>query len=190
MRVIVVGGTSSGVGKTSLVRRLLEVLPGWGALKTSPHHGEGELEIVRDEATLRQPGSDTSRYLHGGASRVAWLRYRPEHLERGMVEALSIFEDCPGVVIEGNSAARCVSPALVIVVARSGSLEVKESARELLARADHVVLNRVPPWSGMSPADLGDVPEWRIAELDVEDDGDDDAEAFLESVLTWSRRPA
>ena len=55
MRTIVVGGFSSGVGKTSIVCRLLEVLSSWGALKTAPLRdaSAGAYEIVRDEVTLR-----------------------------------------------------------------------------------------------------------------------------------------
>jgi hypothetical protein len=191
MRAIVIGGTSSGVGKTSLACRILEVLPGWGALKTSPREGVGTYEIVRDEATLWLPGSDTCRYLRAGAEEVAWLCYRREHLEAGMREALSIFENRPGVVIEGNSAAKHVSPTShVILVSKRGWTEMKKSATALLPRANRIVVNLVPDDHGSIFGSFSKAEVRKLMLLDVEDYSDPGADAFLEGIVTWARRPA
>jgi molybdopterin-guanine dinucleotide biosynthesis protein len=189
MRTIVIGGFSSGVGKTSLVCRLLEALEGWAALKTSPlRDGDaGPYEIVRDDLTLRSPGSDTARYLAAGASRVAWLRYRRDRLADAMPVTLSYFEGCAGLLVEGNSAARQLPGAGVIVVARAGSTETKPSVLGLLGRAGALVANHAGTGGGALPDALRGL---RTVALDAESAGDPRTRAFVEEVATWARRPA
>ncbi len=150
MRILAVGGLSSGVGKTTLICRLLPGLPGWGVLKTSVRSGKkarGDLpperyEIVTDPGELHVPGKDTERYHQAGAAGLAWLRTGPLGLARGVPEVLARFRDLPGVVVEGNSHTFHSTPDRIVLVARTGLPEIKPTARLLLPQADLVVLNR------------------------------------------------
>ena len=67
MAIIVVGGSSRGVGKTALVCGLIASLPEfrWTAVKITGHK-HGKPEPVWEETTAGQ-GSDTARYLAAGA---------------------------------------------------------------------------------------------------------------------------
>jgi molybdopterin-guanine dinucleotide biosynthesis protein len=205
MRVLGVGGCCSGVGKTTLICRLLEVFSGWGALKVSPAHRdpasrsgaslidhglEGTYRIDTDPG---EPGSDTGRFRAAGAARVAWLRSTPERLGFALDEALAGFTGMPGVVVEGNAPARERPPALLLMVARVGQREVKPSARALVDRTDWVVLNRVrggdttlEPDSGLEiERQLGRTPGFVIDATAPDDPG---TAEFLDAIRTWARR--
>lgn len=207
MRIVVVGGCSEGVGKTQLISRLIEVLPGWGVLKTSPGHPEptgstpeavhglgGAFDVLTDLAALSRPGKDTARYLAAGASRVAWLRARPEHLARGVQEAVGRFADLPGLLVEGNSVAAFLAAHRLAVVARAAMSEVKPSALPLLARADWLVLNAP---RGTSAQDIART-ERGLRSLsatvpcvvaDLADPEDPALAELLSGLSVWSRQP-
>jgi hypothetical protein len=209
MRVLGVGGCSSGVGKTSLICRLLESLPGWGALKTTPVHRrpcpdpatcpachglEGRWQIRTDPAYLLRERSDTFRYREAGAARIAWLKSRPDDLGAGIEEAIGLFSGLPGVLVEGNSFTRHLSPHRLAIVARAGLREIKPSALALLGRADTVLLNHVPP-PGVEPEASGDACRRLLAAgaravhvLDVSDPLESGCRAFLEEIRAWARR--
>jgi molybdopterin-guanine dinucleotide biosynthesis protein len=150
MRILAVGGLSSGVGKTTIICRLLPSLPGWGVLKTSVRSGKktrGDLppdryEIVTDPGELHVPGKDTGRYHQAGAADLAWLRTGPLGLAAAVPEALERFRNLPGVLVEGNSHTFHRTPDRIVLVARTGFPEIKPTARLLLPQADLIVLNR------------------------------------------------
>ena len=145
MRMLGVGGCGSGVGKTTLICRLIPLLWDWAVVKTSPHPltGEREFELLEDPARLADPPeSDTARYLAAGAPRVLWLRYRHPGLGPGLVQARQACTTSGGMIIEGTSFARHRRPEALILVARAGMDEIKPSAREVMARVDWLVLNR------------------------------------------------
>jgi len=205
MRVLGVGGCCSGVGKTTVICRLLEVLRGWGALKVSPVHrnpaSSSGAPLVNHglEGTYRidtgpgEAGSDTGRFDAAGADRVAWLRSTPERLGFALDEALAGFSGMPGVVIEGNAPARERPPAGLLLVARVGQREVKPSARTLLARADWIVLNHGPgetaTFGGENASEvereMGVSPRFVI---DAATSADPGTAEFLEAIRAWARR--
>jgi molybdopterin-guanine dinucleotide biosynthesis protein len=203
MRVLGVGGCCSGVGKTTIICRLLEVLGGWGALKVSPAHRdrrshsaatvvthglEGAYRIDTDPG---DPGSDTGRFRAAGAARVAWLRSTPERLGLALDEALAGFTGLSGVVVEGNAPARERPPAGLVMVARVGQREIKPSARPMLARADWIVLNRGQGETAAldgktaSEIELGASPRFVIDAAVPDDPG---TAEFLETIRAWARR--
>ena len=80
-RLIVVGGHSRGVGKTSLIAALLPRLPGgdWIAVKISGHrHGGGSAGFAVREESDSDAETPQSRWLTAGASRAFLLRARDE----------------------------------------------------------------------------------------------------------------
>jgi molybdopterin-guanine dinucleotide biosynthesis protein len=202
MKVLGIGGCSSGVGKTTLICRVLEALPGWGALKTTPVHKKpcpdpdrcaachglrGDYRVLTESGRLFREGSDTWRYRESGAVRVAWLKSRPECIGLGVDEAVKRFRDLPGVVVEGNSFTRYLWPDRMVLVARLDLEEVKPSARSLLARADLVALNGSPGtvedrrdlWLRRLAEEYG---ARRIVELDASSPDHPGTRAFLEEI--------
>lgn len=74
MKIVQIGGSRQGVGKTSIGCALIGALPQyrWMALKISPHgHVAGAAGLLREECSI-DSDKDTSRYLAAGARR-AWL---------------------------------------------------------------------------------------------------------------------
>jgi len=199
MRILVVGGGGSGVGKTTLICRLIEVLPGWAAIKVSPVHGavagggaldHGLVGPYRIDAIERGgSASDTARLRAAGADPVLWIRSRPSRLGDALSEALSRLAGAPGVIIEGNSAARHLEAISVVLVARWGRRDVKPSAAALARRADWVVLNRPAPKAAPRPALR--VPRRRKSGpfvVDAARPTDPGTVAFLDAIRAWARR--
>ena len=160
MKLICVGGVSSGCGKTSVAALLISAFPRWAALKVTPcrpdgacpharncgacEPPEGGFEIVTDRAVLAQPDTDTSRLLAAGASRVVWLRALPECLPEALQSALAVLSDSCGVIVESTTAIPLVQ-GYRILVANERSREIKDSARACMAHVDLVVVNLMEP---------------------------------------------
>ena len=165
MKLICVGGLSSGCGKTSVVCLLLKALPGWAAIKVTPSrpnhvcpHGkdceacqppDGPYDVAIDSDIPARPGKDTSRFHDAGASHVAFVRALPECLPAALESAFERFNhpsrylswrEVPGVIIESTTAMPFID-GLRILVAREGRLEVKDSARAAAGIADLLVVN-------------------------------------------------
>jgi len=140
MKTIVISGSHSGVGKTSLAERLLFTLKEWSALKVTVKK-EGKacrikrncsicseirqpFYIIKDEKIISQPGKDTARLKGSGAKQVIWLKAKPEGLKEGLEKALLEFSDCQGVVIEGNSVLKFIKPDMNIHVLGEGKFKL------------------------------------------------------------------
>jgi molybdopterin-guanine dinucleotide biosynthesis protein len=199
MRVLGVGGLSSGVGKTTLICRLLSVLPGWGTLKTSiPHknsrHAPSEgFDLIEDAAGLRRARSDTTRFAASGSARVLWLRSAPGALTEGIESALQRFADLPGVVVEGNSFAVHRKPDAFVLLARAGLRDVKRSTSLVAPTADWLALN--VPGGTDDPAEVAwlrralEVPESApVIVLDSESEANSGTVRLCDEVRAWSRR--
>lgn len=201
MRILVVGGGGSGVGKTTLICRLIEALPGWAAIKVSPVHDTGAagarrpldhglMGPYRIDATERGGAeSDTARLRTAGADPVLWIRSRPSRLGDALSEALSLLAGAPGVIIEGNSAARHLETIAVVFVTRWGRRDVKPSAAALARNADWVVLNRPaakrpPPRAHRAPRPGKPGP----FVVDAARPTDPGTVAFLDAIRAWARR--
>lgn len=199
MWVLGVGGTSSNVGKTALVCRLLEGLPGWGALKTSvrkpgdprPGHRHGRTapaDLCSDRDRLLRPGTDTERFAHAGATRVLWLRADLDALAGAIGPALGAFEGLPGVVVEGNSFAAFARPHRFVILARAGLDDVKGSAVPLVRTADWVAVQVARDASAASGRRLAVRLRERYGARDVRIvDLADPAEPIVTEIISWAR---
>jgi molybdopterin-guanine dinucleotide biosynthesis protein len=141
MPIVAVAGLSSGVGKTHLIERLLDLFPGSSVLKATAGAHAGKPRIVTAEEELRVPGKDTWRYLEAGAGKVVWVSSGRKDLPAAIREALGQIE--PGLLmVESNSALETLSPDVLIFVegeadfAAAGRGSPKESAVRIRARAD------------------------------------------------------
>ncbi len=142
--LIVVGGHSRKIGKSSVVEGLIRALSEfqWTAIKISTHrHGAAEggapFQLVEETA----PGSgDSGRYLLAGAVRAYWLRTGAAGLEPAVPPLRKILAESGDAIIESNTVLHFVRPDLVLFVADPAVEDWKKSAAELWDRADAVVL--------------------------------------------------
>src|SRR5215471_6370915 len=115
MAILVIGGHSRNVGKTSVVAGLIAALPEfrWTAVKiTQFGHGvcsvNGEdCDCAGDEhtqaiseETSHAGDSDTSRFLVAGAERSLWVRTKQGWLAEAMPDLRSRLKDSRNVIME------------------------------------------------------------------------------------------
>ena len=169
MRMVVVGGNSREIGKTSVVAGLIHALPhyNWTAVKLTQYgHGicaaDGkecgcapeEHPFAVTEETDRSGRSDTSRFLAAGAQRALWARARMGMLETVLPALWQAIGDAGHVIVESNSIIRFCNPAVYLTVLDPAKRDFKDSAREFLSRADGIVrlssLAVDPAWEGVA----------------------------------------
>ena len=181
MSLLVVGGHSRSVGKTSVVAGLISALPrfDWTAVKITQYgHGicsangeacdcaTGDHSWAISEERNRSGESDTSRFLIAGASRVFWVRTEQGRLAEAMPTLRSRLDGAGDVIIESNSVVRFLRPDLYLTVLNPATADFKTSAREFLDRADAVILHEVqgaPAWDSVSLKPLAGCPVFHIA---------------------------
>ena len=180
MALIVIGGHSRSVGKTSVVAGLIAALPEfeWTAVKITQYgHGicsangeacdcaTGDHSWAITEERDRSGESDTSRFLVAGATRVFWARTEQGRLAEAMPGLRQRLEKTRNAIIESNSVLKFVRPDLYITVLDPATADFKTSAREFLDRADAVILHEIPQspaWDSVSMKPVADCPVFRI----------------------------
>lgn len=181
MKLLVVGGQSRNLGKTSLVCEIVRELTAlhWTAVKITqckpgecPVREEGcgcgpedHRFDIRKECDAAGRG-DTSRFLAAGAARAIWVRVKQEQLAAAWPVLRSEIADAGYVIIESNSILGFVEPELYLVVLDYTTCDFKESARAYLGRADAFVLHKPngpePAWEGISRVPLVTKPVFVI----------------------------
>jgi hypothetical protein len=156
MAIIVIGGHSRSVGKTSVVAGLIAALPEfhWTAIKITQYgHGicsaNGELcDCATDDHSWavteerdRSGESDTTRFLVSGAARSLWVRTRQGMLAEAMPRVRQELAAAENAIVESNSAMRFLRPDLYLTVLDPTTADFKNSAQEFLDRADAVILH-------------------------------------------------
>ncbi len=156
MSIIVIGGHTRSVGKTSVVAGLIAALRDlhWTALKITQYgHGvcsaNGEAcdcatadhSWAVTEERDRSGESDTSRFLVAGADHSWWVRTQQGRLAEAMPRVRQILASSANVIIESNSILRFVKPDLYLTVLDPATADFKSSAQEFLDRADAVLLH-------------------------------------------------
>ncbi|HEY8715975.1 MAG TPA: hypothetical protein VIM00_11395, partial [Candidatus Acidoferrum sp.] len=166
-RVIVIGGHTRNIGKTELVCDVIRAFPeeNWIAGKITQYgHGvcakNGEsCGCAPDEHSYAisweqrdDTGTDSSRFLAAGAKRSFWLRTKQGFLAEGLPllrEALSNLDSAglpdPVLIIESNSLLQFLEPSLYFAVLDSNRDDFKETARQVLDRADALVFHNQTP---------------------------------------------
>ncbi len=182
MPLVVIGGHSRSVGKTSIVAGLIVALPGfrWTALKITQYgHGicsaNGETcdcatadhSWAVSEEKDRSGESDTSRFLVAGADHSWWVRTQQGHLAEAMPRIRTILAATQNAIIESNSILRFVKPDLYLTVLDPRTADFKASAQTFLDRANAVLLHSVensknPAWERVSLKPVIDRPVFAI----------------------------
>ena len=180
MSLVVIGGHSRSVGKTSVVAGLISALPEfeWTAAKITQYgHGicsangeacdcaTGDHSWAITEERDRAGESDTSRFLVAGAARVFWVRTEQGRLAEAMPTLRKRLEGARNVIIESNSVLKFLRPDLYLTVLNPATADFKKSAQEFLDRADAVILHQshtTPSWQSVSLKPVAGCPVFPI----------------------------
>jgi hypothetical protein len=156
MSLIVIGGHSRSVGKTSVIAGLIAALPEykWTALKITQYgHGicsaNGEpCHCASDDHSWaiseewgRSGESDTSRFLTAGATRALWVRTEQGRLAEAMPTVRRKLAECQNAILESNSILKFLRPDLYLTVLDPSTSDFKKSAQEFMDRADAVIIH-------------------------------------------------
>jgi hypothetical protein len=180
MAIVVIGGQSRSVGKTSVVAGLIAALTelNWTAFKVT-QYGHGVCS--KDGATCdcatadhawaiseeknAASNSDTSRFLHAGANRVWWVRTEQGRLAEAMPTVRRKLRDAENAILESNSIVKFIRPDLYITVLDPATSDFKKSAQEFLDRADAVILHQTESseWPDVSLKPVAGLPIFRIS---------------------------
>jgi hypothetical protein len=173
MAIVVVGGHTRNIGKTSVVAGLIAALPElrWTAIKiTQFGHGvcsangepcdceTADHTIAVSEERDRTSGTDSSRYLAAGAVKSFWVRTRQGQLGEAMPrirQLIASAEEAGGtVIVESNSVLRFLQPNLSLSVLDPSVTDFKDSAKRYLDRVDALVMPEgaefAAGWEGVS----------------------------------------
>src|SRR6185295_12970560 len=131
MSLVVVGGHSRNIGKTSVAAGLIAALPGynWTAMKIT-QHGHGICSAVGEPCdcaveydhpyTISEetaPGdSDSARFLAAGARRSFWLRTAVGGLGHAIGAFREILDSSENTIVESNSILQFFRPDLYLAV--------------------------------------------------------------------------
>ena len=184
MAIVVIGGHSRSVGKTSVVAGLIAALPEyhWTALKITQYgHGVCSLNgeschcatddhswAITDEKD-RSGDSDTSRFLVAGAVRALWVRTEQGRLAEAVPTIRRRLAESENVILESNSILKFVRPELYLTVLDPATADFKRSAQEFLDQADAVILHAPKEtdvgkatWTGVSLKPVAKRPIFQI----------------------------
>ena len=170
MSIVVIGGHSRSVGKTSVVAGLISALPEfhWTALKITQYgHGicsangaacdcaTADHAWAVSEERNRDGESDSSRFLVAGAEHSWWVRTEQGRLAEAMPRVRQILAGTQNVIMESNSILRFLKPDLYLTVLDPATADFKVSAQTVLDRADAVLMHTTedsatPAWERVS----------------------------------------
>ncbi len=180
MAIVVIGGHSRSVGKTSVTAGLISALRefNWTAVKITQYghgvcsaNGEACDCVTADhswaisEERDRSGESDTSRFLLAGAVQALWARTEQGRLAEAMPALRRRLEGARNVIIESNSVLKFLRPDLYLTVLDPATADFKNSAREFLDRASAVILHDTPDtaaWQAVSLKPVAERPVFRI----------------------------
>jgi len=172
MALVVVGGQSRNLGKTSLVAGLISALPDyhWTAVKITQfghgvcsvngkacHCAVDEHRWAITEERDRSGKSDTSRFLVAGAARSLWVRTKQGKLEEAMPSLRQKIAQAANVIMESNSVMGFLAPDVYLTVLHTATPDFKPSALQFLKLADAVVAH-----ASAAAANFGDRPVFAI----------------------------
>jgi hypothetical protein len=186
MAIVVVGGHSRSVGKTSVAASLIARLPerNWTAFKiTQFGHGfcsangepcdcqTGEHSIAISAERDPGTGTDSARFLAAGAKRSLWVRTQIGHLAEAMPRIRREIASAENAIFESNSLLQFLRPDLYLVVLDHATADFKDSALRVLDRADALLLRSsshelAPHWRGVSLRLLEGKPQFLVTPPD------------------------
>lgn len=160
MKMVMVGGHTRNIGKTSVVEGIIRGLPekDWTAVKVTQFgHGvcstSGELcdcavaehafAITAERQT--DSGTDTARFLAAGARRALWVRTGQGELLAALPALKQAIAGDEHIIVESNSLRRFIKPDVFLQVIDPHHADFKASARQFFDFADAYLLVNKPP---------------------------------------------
>jgi hypothetical protein len=179
--VVVVGGHSRNIGKTSVVAGLIRKMRDkhWTAVKITQyghgvcsHAGEAcgcETEPDHPFALSEEfepTGTDSGRFLAAGAARSFWLRTPMGQLACARTTLRKILDQSQNVIVESNSVMELIEPDVFLMVLDFSCRDFKPSSLRFLDRADaFIVLDRginVPLWEDVARGKWDQKPQFAV----------------------------
>ena len=179
--LVVVGGHSRNIGKTSLVEGLIRNFRDrrWTAVKITQYgHGgcSNHDEICGCEAGPGEPfalseeyepgKTDSARFLAAGASRSFWLRTPAGELPRAARTIQKILTQSENVIVESNSVIELVRPDVFLMLMDFGCQDFKPTSLRFMDRADaFVIVDRginVPLWEDVARGRWDNQPRFLV----------------------------
>ncbi len=151
--LLLIGGSSRNVGKTTFVVKLIEKFAREHSIiglkiKTiyegdSFFHGKDRTPLDSDYRLIEEfdetSGEDTSKMLRAGAKRAFRLKVK----SAAILEAFNAFRDLLTkpclIVCESNSLRKVVKPAIYLLIKQQSDENMKPSAKELEKYADKII---------------------------------------------------
>src|ERR1043166_5255249 len=179
MALVVIGGHSRNVGKTSVVAGLIAALLEfkWTAMKITQYghnvcSSDGEpCHCATEDHTWalseekdHSSATDTSRFLAAGADRAWWVRSQQGHLAEALPNLRKILAGSANAILESNSIIKFLRPHLYLTVLDPETADFKQSAQEFLDRADAVIMHegKSSNWQGVSLKPVAGQPVFSI----------------------------
>jgi hypothetical protein len=153
--LIVVGGHSRNIGKTSVAEGLIRALPEFrfAAVKITQYgHGvcSNHGQACGCEADADHPfalseeyepsSTDSGRFLAAGARRAFWLRTRAGELSAAAAPLKKLLSQNENVIAESNSLLELAEPDLYLMTLDFACADFKDSSARFLDRADAFVV--------------------------------------------------
>jgi hypothetical protein len=180
MALVVIGGHSRNVGKTSVVAGIIAALPEyqWTAMKITQYgHGicskngkqchcasaDHSWAISEERDPLGK--SDTSRFLAAGAAQVYWVRTQQGRLDDAMPSIRRRLAEVRNVILESNSVLKFLRPDVYLSVLDPSTADFKVSAQKYLDQAVAVILHassKQAVWNGISLESMSGKPTFRV----------------------------
>jgi molybdopterin-guanine dinucleotide biosynthesis protein len=155
MRLVMVGGHTRNIGKTSVVEGIISGLPefNWTAVKiTQFGHGVcsvngeacgcavSEHQFSITEERQKDTGTDSARFLAAGARRSLWVRTKQGDLATALPAFRKKIEGDEFVIVESNSLRRFMNPELYLQVLDTSNPDFKISAQQMFDLSDAYIL--------------------------------------------------
>ncbi len=180
--LVVVGGHSRNIGKTSVVAGLIRRLRdrNWAALKITQYgHGVCTDKGEACGCAPQEPDhpfalteeyevttSDSGRFLAAGAARSFWLRVPSGELKRAEQVLQKILAQNENVIVESNSILEIVQPDVFLMLLDFSCEDFKPSSLRYMDRADaFLVVDRginAPLWADVSRGLWDEKPQFAI----------------------------
>jgi len=167
--LVVVGGHSRKIGKSSVVAGVIRALPEarWAAVKITQHghraSGEGPYTLIEETAPSK---ADSGRYLAAGACRSFLLDVEAGSLNLAIPALREIITSSPNAIVESNSVLEFLPADLFLFVLDHAASEFKETSRQYAPRADAFVLvnedTAAPDWRAEAAKWLARRPVFRV----------------------------
>jgi len=179
-KVVVIGGHSRNIGKTSVMAEIIRHTSElkWIAMKItqyghgvcsvngkSCHCSTDEHQFAVLEEKDRAGKTDSSRFLVAGAQKSFWVRTKQGMLFEALSAIREIISDVPYAILESNSILRFFKPDLYLVVLDATVLDFKASTKQFLDRADAYVRieqDARDQWPGISEKLIAKKPAFAV----------------------------